>query len=326
MDLTVAICSYNGADRIPIVLERLRSQVETEAICWEVLVIDNNSTDHTAAVVQQFQAQWPSAVPLRYIFEPQQGLAFARQAAIQAAQGQWVGFLDDDNWPDVDWVRAAYEFGRSHPQAGAYGGKVQGAFEVEPSDALKRISMFLALVDLGPQPQRYEPAQRMLPPAAGVVVLKQAWCQSVPSRLRLVGRVGKSMLASEDLEALLYIQTAGWEIWYTPDMQIKHHIPRHRMEYDYLISLVRGVGLARHHIRMIRLKAWQRPIAFMLHFVNDLRKVVLQRVRYHNRRKTDLAIACLMQFEWSSLISPFYLWFLDLSRYFETVTQKQKPA
>ncbi|MDJ0553642.1 MAG: hypothetical protein QNJ68_04210 [Microcoleaceae cyanobacterium MO_207.B10] len=58
------------------------------------------------------------------------------------------------------------------------------------------------------------------------------------------------MLASEDLEALSYIQCGGWEIWHNPDMVITHKIPPYRLEKEYLLSLVRGVGLSRHHIRI----------------------------------------------------------------------------
>ena len=68
-DFTIAICTYDGAGRIPAVLERLRQQLGAQGVRWEVFVIDNNSSDSTEAVVRQYQQNWPSDIPLRYFFE-----------------------------------------------------------------------------------------------------------------------------------------------------------------------------------------------------------------------------------------------------------------
>ena len=98
VDLTVAIPTYNGARRLPEVLDRLQlagqeavrvtpdseptPQINhSQTFSWEVLVVDNNSSDDTAQVVQSYQANWPLPYPLRYCFEPQQGAAFARRRA-----------------------------------------------------------------------------------------------------------------------------------------------------------------------------------------------------------------------------------------------------
>jgi glycosyltransferase involved in cell wall biosynthesis len=92
---TVAIPTYNGGDRLPKVLERLRSQVNTN-FSWEILVVDNNSSDNTKEVVQSYQADWQGPT-LRYCFEAKQGLAFARQCAVENAHGEFVGLLPPMN-------------------------------------------------------------------------------------------------------------------------------------------------------------------------------------------------------------------------------------
>ncbi|MFY7805244.1 MAG: glycosyltransferase, partial [Limnoraphis robusta] len=66
LDFTIAIPTYNGAKRLPQVLDKLRSQTDVEQISWEVIVVDNNSTDNTAEIVQQYQQNWLLNVPLRY--------------------------------------------------------------------------------------------------------------------------------------------------------------------------------------------------------------------------------------------------------------------
>lgn len=308
IDFTVAICTYNGERRISQVLDRLKAQINVEAIAWEVLVVDNNSTDKTAAIVQAYQMNWRhDGCSLVYCHESMQGLACARQRAIASARGRFVGFLDDDNLPDRDWVAQAYAFGKTHPQAGAYGGKIHGNFEVSPPPNFRNVALFLAIVDRGNQAFIYEKKRGILPPGAGLVVRRQSWCNHVPEQLFLKGRVRKSMLASEDLEAICHIQNAGWEIWYNPAMQMQHCIPQSRLERSYLVSLIGGIGLARYYIRMMRLPLWQRPLATLLYGANDVRRVVRHLIRHGRSHRDDLAIACEWALLSSSAISPLYL-------------------
>lgn len=310
IDLTIAIPTYNGEKRLPEVLDRLRicCPESQQQFSWEILVIDNNSTDNTAKVVQEYQANWPKQYPLKYYIELQQGAAFARHRAFMEASGTLIGFLDDDNIPAADWVKAAYEFAQKHPKAGAYGSQIQGVFEATPPENFQRIAAFLAITQRGSEPLRYEPQKKVLPPSAGLIVRKQAWLESVPSKLILTGRTTKSMVTSEDLEMLSYIQAKGWEIWYNPAMQIEHKIPRWRLEREYLIPFFRGIGLSRYVTRMLSVKPWQRPIATIAYMTNDLRKIALHLLKHNFQVQSDLITACEMELFVSSLVSPFYLW------------------
>ncbi|NEO32863.1 MAG: glycosyltransferase family 2 protein [Symploca sp. SIO3C6] len=308
VDFSVVIPTYNGASHLPELLEQLRSQVCPENLSWEVIVVDNNSTDDTAQVVRDYQANWRSDSPLTYILEKQQGAAFARQRGIEEARGKLIGCLDDDNLPTPNWVAAARTFGETHPQAGAYGSQIHGKFEVKPPEYIKSIGTYLAIIERGPKPRYYEPKQKMLPPGAGLVLRKQAWQQSVPKSLFLNHQGRGAGLASEDLEVVLHIQNAGWEIWYNPEMEIEHKIPPWRLEKDYLVSLVRCVGLSRHYIRMLRLPNWQRPFFTPLYIINDLRQLLAYRFKQSKQRKHEVVEACEQQLLLSILISPFFLW------------------
>lgn len=307
VDFTVAICTYNGAKRLPDVFEALRHQAGTEQIRWEIVVVDNNSTDDTKDLVQAYQRQWSADQPFHYLFEANQGAAFARIKAVKAAKGQFVGFLDDDNIPASNWIASAYAFGLAHPQAGAYGSQIHGAYEIEPSPDLKKVAFFLAIIERGTHPQKYDRRQGMLPPGAGLVVRKQAWSGNVPARPFLSGRTANWLPSGEDLEALAHIQRAGWEIWYNPAMEMHHKIPSQRMRQDSMLKLVCGAGLARHHVRMVRTPIWLRPVALPLYLVNDARKALWYYLKYREQFKTNLAVACQMEFLRSTLLSPFYL-------------------
>ncbi|MEA5516416.1 hormogonium polysaccharide biosynthesis glycosyltransferase HpsE [Nodularia sp. UHCC 0506] len=275
---------------------------------WEIIVVDNNSTDNTAQVIKSYQENWQCSYPLKYCFEAQQGAAYARKLAVKEARGGLIGFLDDDNYPTPTWVSAAYAFGEQHPQAGAYGSQIHPDWEVEPPTNFRRIAPFLAITERGKLPLFYEPKKKLLPPSAGLVVRKEVWLKSVPNQPILTGRVTGNMLTGEDLEMLCYIQKAGWEIWYNPEMEIFHKIPKSRLQKDYLIPFFRGIGLSRYVTRMVNVKYYHKPFALLAYTINDLRKIILHLHKYRNNRQKDLVAACELQLLLSSLESPFYLW------------------
>ncbi|MBE7383910.1 MAG: glycosyltransferase family 2 protein [Leptolyngbya sp. SIO1E4] len=308
LEFTVAICTYNGASRIPDVLECLRWQLKTENIQWEVIVVDNNSNDGTADIIQRYQKDWPYPGRLHYAFEPKQGAGYARQKAVSMARSPWIGFVDDDNLLSMVWVHEACQFARRHPRVGVFGSRIRGLFECDTPDNFERIAPFLAITDRGYTPLIYAPEKKVLPPGAGMVVRRDAWVQNVPDNPVLSGRAGGRMLTGEDLEAVLHIQRAGWEVWYNPAMQLDHKIPQHRLTRQYLISLMRGIGLSRHRTRMLSVPGWKRPAMFWVYGLNDIRKIMFHVVKHGSKFWTDTVAASELTIYCCSLVSPYYLW------------------
>ncbi len=308
VDFTVAIPTYNGASRLPQLLDRLRSQAQPDGHQWEIVVVDNNSTDATADVVRQYQADWPEAVPLRYCFESEQGLAYARQKAIDVATAELVGFLDDDNLPAEDWVAEAVRFAEAHPRAEVYGGQIHGDYEVPPPPGFKRIQSFLAVRERGSKPHQYDPQRLNLPPGAAMVVRKSIWQAHVPPRLNLVGRVNGSSLSGEDYETLLHIHHAGGEIWYCPTMHTYHQIPCHRLERPYLLALVKGAGLCVCQLRLMYVPLWQKPLIVVQLVGGSFKRLLTHWLKYRQHLTSDLVAQCELAYFWSCVVSPvFYL-------------------
>ncbi|MBF2000186.1 MAG: glycosyltransferase family 2 protein [Synechococcales cyanobacterium M58_A2018_015] len=299
-DFSVVIPTYNGSKTLPLVLERLRSQEQTETLTWEVIVVDNNSTDDTATIVKALQVQWPSQVPLKYCFEPRQGISYARQRGVAEAQGTFVGFLDDDNLPDSNWVAAAYAFGQNYPMAGAYGGRIRGRFEVPPPPDFKRARAFLVIRNYTDYPRRFDPSTLQLPAGAGLVVRRQAWLTSMPDQLVRVNRGGN------DYEISLHLHNAGWEIWYTPSLQIEHYIKAERLERVYLIRLAYQYGLCTSELRLITARPWQMPWVLSKNFVGSLRRLLWHVVKHRQQVMTNLDLACELAHCWGSVLSPLY--------------------
>lgn len=317
LDFCVVIRTYNGERYLAKILDALRSQVGLEDIIWEVLIVDNCSSDRTVSIIREYQAQWSSENPLRYVFESTQGASFARRRAIEEANSPLIGFLDDDNVPSQNWIRAAIDFAQKHPQSAAFGSQIHGLFESPPPPNFGRIAGFLPIVErensLCFTTGTYSKIN-MLPPGAGLVIRRQIWLDHVPKHLALTGPVGRSLdQKGEDIEALLHIKKAGWEIWFNADMHIYHHIPASRFERQYLLRFFQGVGLGRAHIRFLGCPHWQWPFKLLLFMGNDLRKVIFHLIKYRHHLQQDLIATCELQLFWYSFLSPFYRTLVQLN-------------
>src|SRR5215472_7406434 len=116
--ISVVICCHNGAARLPTALAHLLVQ-ESPAAPWEVLLVDNGSTDGSAEIAHSCWRNGPA--PLRIVEEPCLGLRHARERSLLEAKYPFLGFIDDDNWVAPDWVRTAYEVISSDSSLGALG-------------------------------------------------------------------------------------------------------------------------------------------------------------------------------------------------------------
>ena len=101
--ISVVVCTYNRAALLRDVLETLCEQTLDRAL-YEVLVVDNNSTDNTPAVVESFSGLHPN---VRYLRETRQGLSLARNRGYQEARGEYVAYIDDDCRVPKEWLAVA---------------------------------------------------------------------------------------------------------------------------------------------------------------------------------------------------------------------------
>src|SRR5687768_12492925 len=100
-DISVVVCTYNRAALLPQALRSLFAQ-KIENLDYEIVVVDNNSSDDTPAAVESLKSESP--VPLRYVRESRQGNAYARNAGVEQAAGSIIAYLDDDCIADENWV------------------------------------------------------------------------------------------------------------------------------------------------------------------------------------------------------------------------------
>ncbi len=246
--VSVVICCYNSATRLPDTIGHLLAQDIPAGLAWEIIVINNASTDNTAHVAHSL---WPEDAPaqLRVVDEPERGLIHARKRGLREARYELVSFIDDDNWIASDWVRLAFEIMATNPAIGACGGQNEAVFEVEPPFWFDRFKRSYAVGtqndtpgDLTWNEVRYN---RYLW-GAGLIVRKAAWqhLESEGFTFILSGRTGNSLKSGEDYELCDALRLTGWKLWYAPELKLEHYLPRERLTWNYLKRLHYGFGAA----------------------------------------------------------------------------------
>jgi glucosyl-dolichyl phosphate glucuronosyltransferase len=252
--MDVIICTYNNAKLLDRALTKISLQKVSKGNNWNVLVVDNNCTDETAAIIDKHI--YSQKIPgLRRIVEKKQGLTHARICGIRNTTSEWIGFVDDDCLLSEDWVEKAILFTLSHGNCGAFGGKVILDWEINPSPILVEHSASFADYNLGETPKQLNRSNFHIP-GAGLVIYRNAIEKSGwLDRQFLTGRAGTKLTAGDDSEIILRILNAGYELWYTPDCILHHFIPERRISETYLAEMVYGFGIADPYIASLR---WNR--------------------------------------------------------------------
>ena len=233
--LDIVICTHNRSPALAKVLGRLAEQRAVSGMSWSVLVVDNASSDDTAAVV----ASYAGELDLRYVHEPKLGLTHARQRGVFETSGEWIGFVDDDNLLEPDWVAAIVDAIRAHPDAGGIGGRVILRWEVEPPAAVISFGFCFAEQDLGEEPRELESLV-----GAGMVLSRKALdaCGWAAGPL-LADRIGKSLVSGGDAEMAVRVRGAGYALRYEPRAVMQHLMPAGRSTSGYLLRINRSLGV-----------------------------------------------------------------------------------
>jgi glycosyltransferase involved in cell wall biosynthesis len=223
--LSVAIPTYNRASRLRETLAGIARQ-DYPPGHWEVLVIDNNSTDETAAVVAEFAAQSPAP---RYVKELQQGLDYARNRAVAEAKGNVVVFADDDILVAPDWLT---ELNRpfatdDRHEIAAVGGEVIPVFpDGLPPWVAEWHSPLAFRADAGPLPPQHSPM------GANLAIRRSVFAQIGPFHTAL-DRAAGNYFSGGDAEIIRRIRGAGLGVWFAPAAAVRHQMPASRTTFRY---------------------------------------------------------------------------------------------
>jgi glycosyltransferase involved in cell wall biosynthesis len=227
---SVTICTFNRARWLRETLAFITRQ-DYPADRWEIIVVDNNSSDDTPAVVQSF-AGAPKAP--RYFVEKNQGSSFARNRGIAEARGEIIIFTDDDMLGDPGWLRLiiAPFLLPGNERIAAVGGEVVPVFpEGLPGWLVNQWRPLAFRLDVGPL------RANQLPMTANLA-LRAAVFKDVGLFRTDLGRIGTHSLFNEDHDLCRRVFAAGYSMWYTPGGALQHQIPASRLTFKYTFKQV----------------------------------------------------------------------------------------
>jgi glucosyl-dolichyl phosphate glucuronosyltransferase len=228
--ITVVVCTYNRCQLLKETIESVVAQTLAHPFAWEILVVDNNSTDNTRQVVEGFQRRYPERI--RYAFEPEQGISYARNTGVREARGEILAFLDDDEIASTGWVENLTANLHNGEWAGA-GGRVL------PPSNFSRPHWLPALSSSGPLAV-FDPALEAgplnEPPFGANMAFRREVFDKYGGFRTDLGRAGKNMISNEDTEFGRRLMAAGLRLRYEPSALTYHPVDENRLRPSYFLS------------------------------------------------------------------------------------------
>ncbi len=239
-DITVAMCTWNRAGILDGTLAAVAALRAPEGVTWELVVVDNNSTDDTPAVL----GRYADKLPLRVVRETRQGTSHARNAAVAAVRSDWFVFLDDDCRPEPDLLEQYAEAARLHPDVALFGGTMRPDFESPPPAWFADNLDLLGPVTAGnekPGPNR--PLGPTEAAFTGNVMLRTAVARAYPFDTRL-GYVGGNRMAGEDIDLYVRVVGGGHRAYWWGTAVVRHFLPARAVTAAAVARKYHGDGRA----------------------------------------------------------------------------------
>ncbi len=229
--VSVVICTHNRARYLRETIRSLASQTLRRE-CFEILVVDNASTDETRCTVLE---ELSHVKNIRYIYEPVLGLAHARNTGWRNAKGQYVAYLDDDGLACQTWVERIVEaFATVNPAPGCVGGRVDPIWESPPPAWISDdLASLLAVVNWSHRPIFLSGEQYL----AGVnMAFPRALLAELDGFHPGVDRLGKKLLSNGDILIERLLEAKGYGIFYDPNILVRHFVPKLRTTKKWLLK------------------------------------------------------------------------------------------
>jgi len=240
--ISVVVCTYNGKDRIEPTLNALFLQQVAQEFNWEIIVVDNASTDGTDLYCQELYKTHSFIGQFTVVQEFTPGLNHARLKGLRSAKFDWVLFCDDDNHLFPDYIQTGFTILTEYKAIGVLGGNGIPLLESSKPEWFDRYSHSFAIgaqstVDgkIGEYPAKVY--------GAGAFFLKEPLLHLFDKGFTCVmsDRKGTKLSSGGDVEWCYLLQLAGYEIWFDQRLTFLHWMPNTRITWSYYLELKKGI-------------------------------------------------------------------------------------
>jgi len=231
--ISVIVCCYNSALQLPNTIRHLALQQLSETIQWEVIIVNNASSDNTEEVSSLEWSKYSINAEFKIAYEKLPGIINARRKGISISKFEYIVFCDDDNWLKNNYLQTAYNLLEQLPQAGVIGGKG----EVVTNGILPIWwQAWENGYGVGSQAkQSGDITERGYLWGAGLIsrasILNQVFNPRYP--FLLTGRKGNLITSGDDSEICSRIILLGWRLFYNDNLQFFHYITKERLTIEY---------------------------------------------------------------------------------------------
>lgn len=239
-EVTFVICTYNRADYLDVTLNSLLRR-DYSSDQFEILVVDNNSTDHTIETVKKYIAEDDKPYPsVRYVKEEIQGLSQARNSGIRESKANNLVFVDDDIRATRQLIPAWLRFFKEHPEKEAAGGRIHVQFDDPRPEWMPYFLLpLLGHHDLGDSVKKYG---KMKYPFGGNMGFRKIIFERHGMFNTNLGRKGSQLKASEEKEFFQRLKKSNTDIYYLPDALLYHRVNKQRLTKEYIRRQAVGLG------------------------------------------------------------------------------------
>jgi len=242
--ISVILCTYNRDKYIYNVLKSV-AENDYPHNQYEVVLVNNNSTDGTENECRRFQADYPD-IRFRYFLETNQGLSYARNCGIRNAQGDLLVYVDDDATVNPEYLRTYSDFFTHHPEAVAAGGPILPVYETEEPEWMTHYTrqLITGKLFLGNNQREFP---RGAFPGGGNACYRKSVFDTVGLFNVELGRKGNSLIGAEEKDLFDKMTTHGMHFYYLPNAILYHIIPPHKLTQDYFDRLTYSIGVSERY-------------------------------------------------------------------------------
>ncbi|SRX55336.1 glycosyltransferase [Aequorivita sp. CIP111184] len=233
--VSVIICCHNSAKRLLDTLTYLAKQQIPIGFHWELILVNNNSSDDTTELAENIWKSLGSPTTLKIVNERKAGLSYAREKGMHEANYEFIIWCDDDNWLCDSYVQTAYEIMNANLSIGTLGGWCEAAFKSKKPDWFDTQAKYFAVSKQGNQNGDITNKKGCVY-GAGMVLRKSHWHQLKKHGFKhlLSDRIGKKLSSGGDTEYCYALRLLGYKVWYDERLYFKHYMTTERLSIKYV--------------------------------------------------------------------------------------------